>query len=320
MAINLAKSAINPFVKKPSTSWGEFYFNMAIDMLESTVVHHGTKQISTGLASTFGSTTTNVENIVDNVFFAKCLATEYDKVIRGGKTIIGGVPFTGGNVVLMTSVLSGILGTTKLDKNGDLLRDIGPAIQAYWLGNTSAKYPPPSIPCIGSIKNITTNIGMNFSPGVWTPIVVAPNNQPWPFLLNFIISANLHLLTVGGMFFCNCQYPPPAPPAPGVLPWVGYMTKPLSAGPFTGKSWADILKAAGGITAEVLVVSSINIKANNQDLTAQNIGAQITSGFTDAGNNNNITTIQKDALIALSTGDKNKIKEAAQMLNTTKKV
>ena len=320
MAINLAKSAINPFVKKPSTRWGEFYFNMAIDMLESTVVHHGTKQISTGLASTFGSTTTNVENIVDNVFFAKCLATEYDKVIRGGKTIIGGVPFTGGNVVLMTSVLSGILGTTKLDKNGDLLRDIGPAIQAYWLGNTSAKYPPPSIPCIGSIKNITTNIGMNFSPGVWTPIVVAPNNQPWPFLLNFIISANLHLLTVGGMFFCNCQYPPPAPPAPGVLPWVGYMTKPLSAGPFTGKSWADILKAAGGITAEVLVVSSINIKANNQDLTAQNIGAQITSGFTDAGNNNNITTIQKDALIALSTGDKNKIKEAAQMLNTTKKV
>ena len=317
---NLSKSVINPFVKKPSTSWGEFYFNMAIDMLEGTLVHHGTKQISSNLTNTFGSTTTNIENIVDNVFFAKCLATEYDKVIKGGKTIIGGVPFTGGNVVLMTTVLSGILGTTKLNKNGDLLRDIGPAIQAYWLGNTSAKYPPPSIPCIGSIKNITTNIGMNFSPGVWTPIVVAPNNQPWPFLINFIISANLHLLTVGGMFFCNCQYPPPAPPAPGVLPWAGYMTKPLSAGPFTGKSWTDILKAAGVITTEVLVASSINVKANNQDLTAQNIGAQITSGFVDAGNNNNITTIQKDALAALSTGDKNKIKNAAQALNTAKKV
>ena len=221
----------------------------------------------------------------------------------------------------MTSVLAGILGTTKLNKNGDLLRDVGPAVQAYWLGNTSAKYPPPSIPCIGAVKNLTTNVGLTFSPGVWTPVTVPiPMNQPWPWLINFIISANLHLLTVGGMFFCNCTYPPPAPPAPGILPWQGYVTKPLSAGPFSGKTWKDILKAAGVTAAESVVASAINVKVEGKDLTAQNIGTQLTSGLLDAGNNPTITPTQKDALAALSTGDQAKIASASQALNTNKKV
>jgi hypothetical protein len=57
----------------------------------------------------------NVEGIINDVWFAKSLSEEYDKVIKGGKTIIGGVPFTGGNVILMTTVLSGILQKVRLD-------------------------------------------------------------------------------------------------------------------------------------------------------------------------------------------------------------
>lgn len=321
MAINLAKSGFNPFVKKVSSSWSEFYFNVAIDMLEGTLINQGAKQISGGVSNLTGVDSANFENIVENTFFAKSIAEEYDKVIKGGKTILGGVPFTGGNVVLMTTVLAGILGTTKLNKNGDLLRDIGPAVQAYWLGNTSAKFPPPSFPCIGAVKNLTTNVGLAFSPGVWVPVSVPiPLNQPWPWLINFIISANLHLLSVGGMFFCNCQYPPPAPPAPGVLPWVGYVTKPLAAGPFSGKTWKDILKAAGVTAAESAVAAAINLKAAGEDLTAQNLGTQISSGLLDAGTSPNVTPAQKDALVALSTGDENKIASASQTLNTNKKV
>jgi len=320
MAINLAKPGINPFIKKPSTSWAEFYFNMGVDMLQNTLVGQGTKQVSTEIADVFGTTSTNVENTIDNVLFAKSLAEEYDKVIKSGKTIIGGVPFTGGNVILMTSVLSGILATTKLNKNGDLIRDIGPAVQAYWLGATSAKIPVPTIPCIGSVKNLTTNVGLSFNPGVWTHIPVVTNSEPWPWLISFIISANLHLLTVGGMFFCNCQYPPPAPPAPGVLPWIGYVTKPLAAGPFTGKTWKDIVKATGVGVAEATLAAGIGTIAEGKDLTAQNIGDRIISGLTDAGSNTNIDSNQRNALAALSTGDQNQIASASQTLNTNKKV
>jgi hypothetical protein len=322
MAINLAKPAFNPFTKKPSTSWGEFYFNVAIDMLEGTLINRGISLVSTDIADAIGNTSTKVESIVNDVWFAKSLSEEYDKVIKGGKTIIGGVPFTGGNVILMTTVLSAILQKTKADPNGDLLRDIGPAVQAYWLGNTSAKFPTPSVPCIGAVKNLTTTIGLNLSPGVWTPISVpTPMNEPWPFLINFIISANLHLLTVGGMFVCNAQYPPPAPPAPGVLPWVGYITNPLSAGPFTGKTWKDILKVVGATTAQSTVASVINLTADGKDLTAQNIGTQLTAGLLDTKNNaSNVSPVEKDALAALSTGDENKIAAASQALNANKKV
>jgi hypothetical protein len=146
-------------------------------------------------------------------------------------------------------------------------------------------------------------------------------NQPWPFLINFIISANLHLLTVGGMFFCNAQYPPPAPPAPGVLPWAGYVTKPLSAGPFTGKTWKDILKVAGVTAAESVVASVINVASDGKDLTAQNIGTQLTSGLLDTRTKSTtISPAQKDALAAISSGDENKIASASQSLNANKKV
>jgi len=64
--------------------------------------------------------------------------------------------------------------------------------------------------------------------GIWTPILVEPVTPFSPFLMSFIASAALHLLTLTGYIECFCQYPPPAPPAPGIQPWVGYVVKPIS--------------------------------------------------------------------------------------------
>jgi len=327
MAINLAKPGLNPFVAKPSKSWAEFYFNMAVDMLEATLYSQGTNIALEGLNNLFGvdiaamagSDINSIENIVSNAIFAKNLSEEYDKVIKAGFTIIGGVPFEGGNQLLMATALLGILNKTKLDKNGDLLRDIGPAIQAYWTGAThsplpipnSKAFPTPSIPCIGSLANLTTTIGFNFFPGIWTPLVVTPNGEPAPFLLNFIISANLHLLTIGGAFFCNCQYPPPAPPAPGYLPWAGYFTYPVSPTLFTGRSWEEILKSTGRAGAtrvkdvglEVLGATTLGLASEGLlgkgEVSVDAFGNRIISGFIDAGSNPNLTPSQQEGLASI---------------------
>jgi hypothetical protein len=140
----------------------------------------------------------------------------------------------------MLATLLGIMQAQSVSKNGDLLRDIGPAIQAYWTPAFTTIYETPSIPCIGTIKNIQTIVGLNVTPGIWTPIQIPAMGNVQPFLLNFIASAALHLLTLTGIITCLAQYPPPAPPAPGVLPWIGYFVNPVAIG--SGSSLTQKLK------------------------------------------------------------------------------
>jgi len=291
MAINL-NAAKQLFKGGISNSWTDFYLNMSLEMAENVAksklaavgasVVGGTSVLGdTGVIGDFFPEE-DLANIANNYSFAQSLTEEYDKVIRGGKTLIGGVPFEG-NTALMEATLLLILNTTTLSKTGDLLRDIGPAIQAYWLGATSAKIPVPNIPCIGAVTNLTTNVGLNLSPGVWTPIVVPPMASISPFLLNFIISASVHLLTVGGLFTCNCTYPPPAPPAPGVLPWAGYFVKPFSGSPLSSLDFKDMVSLAGGIAivgVDTLVgVSSEITQTENQNDVVSAIGTAIAKGF-----------------------------------------
>jgi hypothetical protein len=291
MAINL-NAAKQLFKGGISNSWSDFYLNMSLEMAENVAksklaavgasVVGGTSVLGdTGVIGDFFPEQ-DLANIANNYSFAQSLTEEYDKAIRGGKTLIGGVPFEG-NTALMEATLLLILNTTTLSKTGDLLRDIGPAIQAYWLGATSAKIPVPNIPCIGAVTNLTTNVGLNLSPGVWTPIVVPPMASISPFLLNFIISASVHLLTVGGLFTCNCTYPPPAPPAPGVLPWAGYFVKPFSGSPLSSLDFKDMVSLAGGIAivgVDTLVgVSSEITQTENQNDVVSAIGTAIAKGF-----------------------------------------
>lgn len=279
MAINLQKIK-QPF-KGQSASWSDFYLNMALEMAENVAKSKLPKIFENKGLLDFTGDAESVVNITENYFFAQSLTEEYDKVVRGGKTIIGGVPVSFGNTIGMQAALIRILGSTKLNKNGDLLRDIGPAIQAYWLGANLQKFPPPKQPCIGAVLNTSTTLGVNFSPGIWTPISIPPMNSVSPWLLNFIISASVHLLTVGGIFTCICQYPPPAPPAPGVLPWVGYFIKPFSGSPIASLDFKDMVElAAGTVLSPALDV----VAGEKLDLSASKLSTQLLKGFVEGGN------------------------------------
>lgn len=304
MAINLQKIK-SPF-KGKSASWSDFYLNMALEMAENVAKSKaGSLAASKGLLD-FTGDAESIKNINDNYWFAQSLTEEYDKVVKGGKTIIGGRSVSIGNTVAMQATLVRILSSTQLSKTGDLLRDIGPAVQAYWMGAQLEKFPPPNMPCPGSLKNITTILGVNFSPGVWTPISIPPMGSISPWLLNFILSASVHLLTVGGLFTCTCQYPPPAPPAPGVLPWVGYFIKPFSGNPISSLDFKDMVSLAAGAGFNA-------ITSETGELSASNVLTQLSKGFIEGGELQE-PQIQA-ALQAIVSGDKQAMAQAGSKIS-----
>ena len=160
-------------------------------------------------------------NSSDN--FAKQLATAYDISMKTGHTIVTNIPLMTGNKAGMESMLINLLNTTKMSRTTSLLQVIGPAVIMYWTG-AQLTLIPPLIPCPGSIVNVTAVAAPVLSPGVWTPIVVPPNNNPQTFINAFCIAATTHLTTVSGLHNCISNYPGvPVTPGPGVLPWTGYM-------------------------------------------------------------------------------------------------
>lgn len=246
---------LNKLLKPTSSSWTDFYYNMSIGTALPTLpedksqlgIDNAEKALNEiGISSqALDFTSKQLQNFV----YAQKLTTEYDKAVKGGKTLFGGVPIKIGNTAAMQAALFTIMLKTSQDPNGDLLRDIGPAIQAYWIGAQTDKLAVPNIPCVGALKNINTIIGVNLSPGVWTPLPIPAVGSIDPFLLSFIASASLHLLFVGGIITCNCQYPPPAPPAPGVLPWAGYIVKPFTGTQNSMKPTLGDLKTLGKAAA-----------------------------------------------------------------------
>jgi hypothetical protein len=258
-------------------SWTEFYLAMALDFEQMMV----TKRISASAANVAISknfdadSASFIKNSVDNTLFAYLLTDEYDKVIRGGKTIIGGMPIALGNKPLMFATLLTILKAQSVSKNGDLLRDIGPAIQAYWTPAFTSLIDTPTIPCIGTVKNIQTVLGINIFPGIWTPITIPAMGTVQPWLMSFIASASLHLLTVSGIITCISQYPPPAPPAPGILPYFGYFVKPVSV--VKTNSLAGTLKASLKKNLQGLIDVVTSPK------TAVLLGTEVAAALIDAG-------------------------------------
>jgi hypothetical protein len=149
-------------------------------------------------------------------------ASAYDISIKTGKSTITQIPCLSGNKSAMESQLVSLLTQTQRSKTTSLLQIIGPAVISYWTGATLLNIPP-SIPCPGSIRNISVTSAPVLSPGVWTPMIVPPNNNPQIFINAFIAAATIHLTTVSGLHNCICIYPGTPPPiAPGVLPWTGY--------------------------------------------------------------------------------------------------
>jgi len=212
-------------------SWSIFYYEMQTHMLKQTISQASPIPTGKGLAGKTKSFVKGqvVDSIVDAQSFAAAFCDAYDKTVKTGKTLIGGVPVSDGNKKVMQAILISEMLIAKASGKlmfNTLLDLCGTAVQAYWTGAGIAKFPVPNIPCITTVANITTTKAYNLSPGKWTSIVIGPQVAFEPFLLSFIASAMLHCLTLGGIFICNCQYPPPAPPAPGFLPWVGYFVPP----------------------------------------------------------------------------------------------
>jgi hypothetical protein len=246
---------LNKLIKPSSSSWTDFYYNMTAGSLIPTMSNVKQSVLQDEMEKSFEAAGVSGDiakfgfSQISNFQYADRITTEYDKAIQGGKTILGGVPIKIGNTAAMRAVLFTIMLKTSQDPKGDLLRDIGPAIQAYWVGAQTDKMAVPNIPCVGALKNINTIFGVNLSPGVWTPLPVPAVGSVDPFLLSFIASASLHLLTVGGIITCNCQYPPPAPPAPGILPWGGYFVKPFTGTQNSMKPALNDLKTLGKAAA-----------------------------------------------------------------------
>jgi hypothetical protein len=154
--------------------------------------------------------------------FAKAFTLAYDTAIKSGKDPINGVPMLKGNPILMQESIIRFLEQTQKAKVLTFLEVVGPAVIIYWIGGKMSLFPPPMTPAPGSIKNIVTTTGIVLKPGNWTSTKVPPNNNPEQFLNSFINSAKIHLTTVSGIYSVIAQYPPPAPPAPGIVNWTGY--------------------------------------------------------------------------------------------------
>jgi hypothetical protein len=221
------------FKHPESASWTDFYINMLIGMSKVrsiqklTIVEKSGESITNTIFDNPLAET--LKNELNMFMFAKDIADEYDSVIKGGGgTMLSNLAVEFGNKQLMQDTLFGILQVTNISNTKTLLENIGLAVQAYWLGAQLSIRKTPTIPCIGALKNIRTISGHCMFPGIWTPILIEPVAPFSPFLMSFIASAALHLLTLTGYIECFCQYPPPAPPAPGIQPWIGYIVTPLS--------------------------------------------------------------------------------------------
>lgn len=160
----------------------------------------------------------------DFMDFAKKLTQEYDNLIKRGGELLSKVPVAKGNTELMEMLVYLALLRQSFSTEEVFLDGIGEAIQGYWVGAILQNTPVPPVPAPGSFQNQSLNSSFVTNIGEWTPDKLIPATSPLPFIDKLIQKIKLHLLTVQGQHLTTSLYPgfPQTPPAPGVLPWVGY--------------------------------------------------------------------------------------------------
>jgi hypothetical protein len=171
------------------------------------------------------------ENIEDIDFVANLWATEYDKAIKAGKDLLHMVSLQNGNTAVMENLFKLSLSQGKASNSPafSLVTEFGKGVQAYWAGGIMNNYPIPLIPAPGSVQNVAVISNLVLNPGVWTPQPpITPNDNTGLIVDQFILAATIHLTTVSGVVQTTSLYPAvPSPlPAPGILPWTGYMVPP----------------------------------------------------------------------------------------------
>ncbi len=165
--------------------------------------------------------------------FAKKLTIEYDMCMRRGIQGINLCSIQKGNTSVMESLV--IVALTKCfaiqkgpipPPTSPIIKELGNAVKAYWAGATMNPFPIPPIPAPGAIQNIVVTNNICINPGTWPvpielPAVLSPNF----FIDIFVLSAQIHLLTLKGMIYTTSMYPSaPSPiPGPGVINWSMYV-------------------------------------------------------------------------------------------------
>ena len=171
----------------------------------------------------------NQNNISD---VAKIWADEYDAAVKRGKDFIHLESVQTGNKLLMESLfrialLKGL--ATPPGQNFSLVNEFGKGVIAYWAGAQMNPFPIPLIPAPGSIQNIVVNSNVVVNVGIW-PIYppLKPARKQVVMVDMFILAALIHLFSIGGIIQTTSLYPSiPTPiPAPGIIPWSGYLVPP----------------------------------------------------------------------------------------------
>lgn len=183
--------------------------------------------------------------MTDSDEVADILADAYDRAIGRGRNLLTGTTiadnplFSGGNKNTMAALWKSALKSGLSAKESppfDIIASFGTGVIAYWSGAQMSKFPIPPIPTPPAIANIAVIQSFVVFPGVWTPVSspVLPTNSYEAWLDSFILTAQTHLLSITGTIVVTAQYPPPAPPAPSVIPWTGYFVEPPIPGTLGG--------------------------------------------------------------------------------------
>ena len=164
--------------------------------------------------------------------FARKFAIEYIKTIHSGNDSISLASVKSDTDVVMKSKVESMirlfsaalhLGKSSPDKF-DLIQQLGMGIMSYWTGAVLNEFPIPIIPAPGSTNNIMVVSNIVVNAGNWKSVAVSvPINSTDVFIQNFITTAQLHLQTISGTIITTSIYPPLGAPAPGIIPWQGYI-------------------------------------------------------------------------------------------------
>ena len=116
--------------------------------------------------------------------YAKKLTQEYDAACKRGFETINGIVVQQGNTELMESMVVSAMATALQQGSGEhpIITNLGPAFVGYWTGAKMSLSPPPIIPAIGAVLNVTQTSNFITNPGVWQPtdtlVLEEPTDAP----------------------------------------------------------------------------------------------------------------------------------------------
>lgn len=103
--------------------------------------------------------------------YAKKLTQEYDAACKRGFETVNGIKIQQGNTELMESLVTSAMATAFQQSSGEhpIITNLGPAFLGYWTGAKMSLSPPPIVPAIGAVLNVTQTSNIITNPGVWQP-------------------------------------------------------------------------------------------------------------------------------------------------------